>query len=153
MLVARVVKPVLVYLWPRQWSVLFPRFGAIKGCSHSEPVSGKAESPQGAERPAGARGCGCLLWTHGQISSRGVRPQNSHHPAMRVEEENPGALSSQGEELINVSRLPETFSLSCKSGRYSDISVSLSGMDKTSLSIISGQLGFQILLFPPCVAL
>lgn len=62
--------------------------------------------------------------------------------AMGVEEENPGPLSSQDEEVINVFRLSETFNLSCKSGIYSDISVSLNVMGKTSVSIISGQLGF-----------
>lgn len=61
---------------------------------------------------------------------------------MWEEEENPGALSSKGEELLNVSRLSEAFNLSRKSCKQSDISLSLNGMGKTSLAIISEQLGF-----------
>lgn len=62
--------------------------------------------------------------------------------AMQVEEENLRALFSQYKELINVSRLPETFSSSCKSGKYPDISVSWVGWAKP-LGIVSGQLVFK----------
>lgn len=51
---------------------------------------------------------------------------------MQVEEENLRGLFSQYKELINVSRLPETFSPGCKSGKYPDISVSWDGMGKAS---------------------
>lgn len=62
---------------------------------------------------------------------------------MQAEEENLRTLFFQYKELINVSRLPETFSPRCKSGKYPAISVSWDGMGNASLGIISGQLVFK----------